>query len=304
MHLSIIIVSYNTAELTINCLQSVSTELQHPNLLKTSEVILVDNHSSDGSISDVKKFAKAHPQVKIQIIENKKNVGFAAANNQALKVAEGDFFWLLNSDTVVQPGAIAALLSCAKNCPELGVIAASLQNSDSTYQPQGGSLPSLLTVGVQQFFLDDLPIIGRHIPSFQYRYQQSDDVQASGWVGGTALLLKREVYTAVGPLSEAFFMYMEDVEYCIRAKKAGFGVAICHSAVVTHLGSQSGSTAQAVSGEAKGLIQLTKQVSGENQAQLMRIVIRLGAYLRVFLFGTIMRSSESAAVYHSLLRSL
>src|SRR3972149_10764040 len=110
MTLSIIIVSYNTKQLTLECLESIATDLKNYQKLGLStEIIMVDNHSTDGSVTAVRDFLRK-TSLRYLIIENKDNLGFAKANNQAIKRARGTYLLLLNSDTLVQSGALQHLV--------------------------------------------------------------------------------------------------------------------------------------------------------------------------------------------------
>ena len=304
--LSLIIVSYNTANLSIACVNSIikTRILKHSrrddqNL--SLELIIVDNASSDDSVQLVRSLLQKQTSLKSwRVVENPTNVGFAKANNQAIEIAQGEYILLLNSDTVVQPQAINNLLQFAQESDSsIGLIAASLLNPDQTYQPQGGFFPSLLTLAVQQFFLDDLPLIGRFLPSLQYRYRQAGNVQRSDWVGGTALLIKRSVIDKIGLLDDSIFMYTEDVDYCYRAHQAGFQAVIYHPSQVVHLGSGSSSSASAIYGEARGVLDFFKKYRPTWQLPIAQVIIWLGSLLRHILF-ILLGQPERAGIYKQL----
>ena len=169
MLLSIVLISYNTKSLTIQALESIFSQLQAlSKLAKQTELIVVDNHSTDGSAAAISQLFQS-TQIKTKLIKNKQNLGFAQANNQAIKQSSGNFIFLLNSDTKLQKNCIkylldtfyqypdneatASLASTKKKIDKLAIVAASLLNPDGTNQPQGGSYPTLLTVFSQMFFL-------------------------------------------------------------------------------------------------------------------------------------------------------
>lgn len=322
--LSLVIVSYNTVDLTIACIKSIynngmlkQTQIlnqvqdsfptrarssdQHDGKGLSLELIIVDNASQDDSVKTVKQLMQNQSIIKNwQVIENKNNVGFAQANNQAIKVAQGEYILLLNSDTVVQPKAIENLLKFAqKSDPSIGLIASSLLNPDGTYQPQGGSFPSLPTLAIQQFFLDDLPLIGRFLPSLQYRYRPAEDVQNVDWVGGTALLIKRSVIDKIGLLDKSIFMYAEDIDYCYRARQAGFRATIYHQSQITHLGSGSSSSANAIQGEVRGVLSFFKKYRSAWQLPISKVIIWSGSLFRQLLFEWL-GQPERARIYQAL----
>src|SRR3989344_5495126 len=144
MRVSIIIVSYNTQAVTLRALQSVVDSFSPTSQLKhDSEVIVVDNHSSDGSYAAVKKLVATF-FLPLTVLKNPKNTGFAHANNQAIARARGEVIMLLNSDTLVSPGTIDQLYKTLtqSSMQRLGILAATLRNLDGTEQPQGGAIPT------------------------------------------------------------------------------------------------------------------------------------------------------------------
>lgn len=289
--LSIIVVSYNTARLTQTCLESVIANLQTSSFLKNqSEIIVVDNDSSDQSVKFLKKFQTTQ-KLPVKLILNQENLGFAVANNQAIGQAKGKYLFLLNSDTIVHDQALEKLVVGLESASaSLGLLAASLVNGDGSYQPQGGDLPTLFSLLVQWLSLDDLPIFGQFLPCFQKRHQKNISQSLSnqpvlmGWVGGTAVLIKKQVFQQIGLLDEKIFMYGEDSELCLRAARAGWGRAILPSAQVTHFGFQSSSANNAKLGEVKSLFYIFDQYYPAWQKGFLRLILNLGCFLRMIIF--------------------
>ena len=316
MLLSIIIVSYNTKSLTLQAVESAQKDIDQSKLLANqTEIIVVDNNSGDDSVEALKK----NPSLKI--ITNQKNLGFAAANNQGIKIAQGQYLLLLNSDTIVQTGALEALVKTLQSHPlddtssalryneqaidRLGIISAQLQNPDHSIQPEGGSLPSLITLFNQMLFLDDLPIIGKKLPSSQEtgrRYQSaSTQLINKGWVAGTAMMIRREVINEIGDLDENIFMYGEDVEFCLRASSHHWDIAEMATAKIIHLGSASSSSAQAIKGELKAYLYIWSKHFPVWQMPFLKLIIKLGCGLRLIVFGTMRVDLKRRQVYKELL---
>jgi len=331
MLLSIIIVSYNTRQLTVAAIDSVLNELQRSSLFKDqTELIVVDNNSSDDSVAAFKVLSKKNPQ--LQVIANQTNRGFAQANNQGLELATGEFLFLLNSDTLVQPGALKSLVTRFQaqtpndvtaytashhgQLDRLGLLAATLLNPDGTLQPQGGAFPNLISLGCHLWMLDDLPLIGRWLPSTQHTghnlHQTLDEVSDSkcsplllqAWVGGTALMIRRQVLDEIGLLDEQIFMYGEDVEFCLRAQNHHWDVAIDPQARILHYGSASSSSVRAIEGELKGYLYIWSKHKPLWQLPIARFMIRSGCRLRQWLFGTILRNQTRAQIYTTVLTTL
>lgn len=306
--LSIIIVSYNTADLTAQTLSSIKLSLEKSELLNSTEVFIVDNNSSDNSIKKIKSFQKKFKHFKL--IENKDNKGFSRANNQAAKLAKGEYLLLLNSDTIVQRKALENLIKGAKK-HNLGISASRLLNQDHTVQPQGGNLPSLVTLFNHMFFLDDLPFIGKFFPSTQntgmnYKNHRKIckggqiQVTKTGWVGGTAMLISHKLWDKVGPLDEKIFMYGEDIELCLRAKISGTKIGIVTSSLIVHLGSASSSSKNALLGELKGYNYIWKKHKPTWQYPFLKIILMAGVILRIVLFGMILRKPKGKVYLEAL----
>ncbi len=325
--LSIIIVSYNTRDLTLAACKSVLEELQTTQGLKSqAELIVVDNNSSDGSKEALSKLAKDNPM--IRCIFQQHNSGFAHANNVAIRQAKGEFLFLLNSDTEVLPGCLKSLLanmhksqtqrtavlgSHQGELDNLGILSATLRNPDNTPQPQGGSLPSLLGIAAQFLFLDDLPIIGKLLPSTQFtgrnsqlRFSKNTDTNLiqQGWVGGTAMMIRRKVCQEVGLLDENIFMYGEDMEFCLRATNHHCDIAIDPEAVVIHHGSASSSQEKAICGEISGLVYIWSKHKPAWEIPVMKAILYSGILVRMLLFGTIMRNKKRYQNYKIALKHL
>ncbi|MBU0979054.1 MAG: glycosyltransferase family 2 protein [Patescibacteria group bacterium] len=324
--LSVVIVSYNTATLTKQCLLSVIKEVTNSHLLKhKTEIIVVDNASTDDSVIAIGSLI-SHPQTRVthnapsqpkkhKFIQNPTNLGFARANNQALAGARGEYFLLLNSDTLVKPGSLEKLvqnMNWAQSHSRIGLLAGNLLNKDGSVQHQGGALPNLWTLKTHMLLLTKLPILGRWLSSTQNQsalYQNTlssphGQLHVQGWVGGAALLIPKEVYQKIGPLDENIFMYGEDTEYCLRAKRAGFLSAIDQSAPITHLGFASSSSSQALIGEMTGLLYIFKKHAPCWQLPLVYRLLIIGCYIRIALFGLIGLDKNKAQTYKRAISEL
>lgn len=308
--LSVIVVSYNTQDFTLQTLRSVIAEINQSTSLKNQvEIFVVDNNSQDGSVQACEKFLAQQKQLAgFDVFANPTNGGFAKANNQAIAKSKGEFVLLLNSDTIVQPGALEHLLqtfqahpvdeasahlaSAGETIDRLGLLSPTLLNPDHSIQPQGGDLPNLGTLFVQMSFLDDLPIIGRFFHSTQHTGRAAhtntatpgNHLQPIGWIGGTAMMIRHSVITEIGLLDENIFMYGEDVEYCLRAKHHHWDMAIDPAARVTHFGQASSSSENAILGEFKGYLYIWSKHFPQWQLPLLRAILRCGAALRVILY--------------------
>lgn len=293
--LSIIIVSYNTASLLHQCLASVENALTYKNLRKKSEVIVVDNASKDESQTLVKK---NYPWVKL--ICNKKNLGFARANNQGIKIARGKYILLLNSDTRVKNNTFIKLLEAMSGRENIGVVGGKLLNRDNSIQQSMGFFPNLTRVFLWMTFLDDIPILTSlikpyHITNKKY-YRSRQEVD---WVTGACFLVRKEVIRTSGLLDEKIFMYGEEVEWCYRIKKNGYQVIYYPQAEIYHDKGASSPVGQ-IAGIDKEY-QAVLYFYGKHKPNWQKIAVKqlllYGALLRLFLFGIILRNPDKVKSY-------
>jgi N-acetylglucosaminyl-diphospho-decaprenol L-rhamnosyltransferase len=225
MDLSIIVVNWNTRDLLGQCLSS----LYANGPAVPFEVFVVDNASDDGSAAMVKeKFPQA------QLIINTENVGFARANNQVINNTSSKYLLLLNSDTIILPGAIDRLVEFMDNTPTAGAAGAKTLNPDGSMQECYGRFPSVFgeilgnSLWSRLWHPNGLGTGIRGSPLTQDTPFEVDRVTAS------CLLVRRETIESVGALDERFFMYSEEVDWYLRMKRAGWKVFCCPGAQIIH----------------------------------------------------------------------
>jgi len=229
--LSVIVVSWNTRELLQRCLGSVFASAAD---VAGLDVIVADNASVDGSAEMV---AARFPQV--TLIRNLQNVGFAAANNQAVQLARGDFLLFLNSDTEIVGAAIHEMLRYATDHPDVAVLGPQLLNSDGTVQPSRRRFPTVTTA-----FLEST-VLQRWFPNHPalrayYLLDRSDhETQEVDWLVGACLLVRSEAAKQVGLMDEGYYMYSEELDWCRRFAAAGWRIVYHPVAKVIHHGGQS-----------------------------------------------------------------
>lgn len=329
MKLSIITVSYNTKDLTLQTLESAIKEINASSLLKNqTEIFVVDNDSKDGSPAACTALFKQLKFPHYKVFANKENLGFARANNQATEIAKGDYILLLNSDTITKKGGLHLLVeamekhsinektaqsSHSKQFDKLGIIAPTLLNPDGSIQNQGGSLPSLGTVAAQMLFLDDIPFVGKLFPSTQhtglsdFAFQSYDantpQLISKGWVGGTAMLMRRTLIDDIGMLDGNIFMYGEDQEFCMRARNHHWDIAIHPKATIVHFGQASSSSRNAIHGEMKGYLYIWHKHKQPWQLPILKTILRTGCLLRQLLY-TLRKQETPASIYKDALTLL
>lgn len=227
---SVIIVNWNTRNILRDCLHSVYEQTQGIDF----EVIVIDNASSDGSAQMVKQ---EFPQV--NLIENTENKGFAAANNQGMRIAQGRYFLLLNSDTVVLDGAIPKTIIFADQRPQAAVVGCKVLNPDRTLQPTCFMFPSQMNLFLAATYLYKLFPKSRFFGRERMSWWDRSDVRQVDVVTGCFMLVRREAIEQVGMMDEDYFMYAEETDWCFRFKKAGWANLFYPDVQIIHLGGQS-----------------------------------------------------------------
>ena len=230
MQVSVIIINYNTFEYTCNCIQSVIDKTKDIDY----EIILVDNASSECT-PDL--FKEKFPQ--IILIKNPENRGFAAGNNLGIQKAKGEFILLLNSDTVFIENSILFIYKKCKPVQDLGAATIQLIFPDGSVQSSAKRFPSVMA-----HFLE----ITRLYKIFKKRYNKRNEKYnyeknfVCDWIWGTFFFFpKKNLEMMNGHLSETYFMYSEDVEWCYQFKKAGLNNYYFSESKIMHLVGQSSS---------------------------------------------------------------
>lgn len=220
LDLSVIIVNWNTRAELQRCLASV----HHCAADLAVEVIVVDNNSNDGSVEWLQSVDSG-----VQLIVNKRNLGFARAFNQGLRAARGGALLALNPDCELRPGSIQALLARLTELPEAGVVTPTLVDDSGRRRHSFANFPTLLTEGFNKSILQMLA--PRRYPSKRRDYAAPIQVESAV---GACMLVRREAAESVGPMDEGYFLYLEETDWCYRMARAGWRCYYVPEAVVLH----------------------------------------------------------------------
>ncbi len=297
---SIIIVSHNAKDYTIKAVDSIYQTVKKETL-KQIEVIVVENNSNDGSYQALQKYVHL-----LRLICLDHTVGFGEANNLGAEQAKGTYLFFLNPDTEIKPGAIDILLRELETHPEVGAVSGQLLNADGSIQPQGGTLPNLFNIAAWWLFpdfwifsIDDLPIIGPYLPSYQQRSLPFfKNRQETGWIGGTALMISKSLFEKVGKWDQDIFLYGEDLELCWRLYSYHKKIVLNPEAKIIHHQHKSvGGSRRARLGEIEGLLYLWRKHFPSWQFPLLKIILVVGIWLRVVLFGILLGNEEKKSTY-------
>jgi hypothetical protein len=276
--LSIVIVNWNTREHLSRCLQQIYETVAGI----AFEVIVVDNASRDGSPAMVKN---RFPQVKL--LENEENVGFARANNQAIRESAGRYVLLLNPDAFVIEGTIDRMVEFMDAHTDVGMAGCQLLGEEGTVQPSCTGFPTLAT----EFFLfTHLDRLLKRSPTFaRYRmtYWDCGDVRAVDVIQGAFMLVRQEALDEVGLLDEGFFMYSEEMDWCYRFKEKGWPVYYVPYVQAVHIGGQSTQQVRAdmILELYRSRVMFFRKHYGQLRASLLKLLLLGASVGRVIFFS-------------------
>lgn len=293
IRLSIIIVNWNTCDITRNCLRSIGEQVCDI----AYEVIVVDNASSDASVEMTRC---EFPDVRL--IVNDENLGFGRANNQAMRIARGRYFFLLNSDTVVIDDSIQQLVGFMEREPGVGIAGCKLLFEDLSLQGSCSRFPSIRVALLEDLLLYKfLPrrLQGELLLNGYWAHDRARDVDV---VWGAAMMVRRAVFDETGGFDERIFMYGEDMEWCMRVRDAGWRIAFTPDCRIVHLNHKS---AEKKYGDEridlchKRAYEIYRRRSGVVLMSILLLIRTAGALIRVCYFGLRAMAKGSAREYFS-----
>lgn len=260
---SVVVVTWNAREHVERCLDSV----------RGRDVVVVDNGSTDGTVELVReRFPEA------RVVEQG-NVGMGGGNNAGMRVAEGRYFFLLNSDAWVEADALDRLIAFADDHPNAAVIGPKLQNPNGTLQRSVRGEPTLWRLSTEYFFIRKLAPRTNLLNPLYVGGFAHDAPREVDWLSGAALLVRRDAADAVGLFDEDFFMFSEEVDWQTRFRRAGWTVWFCPDAVVTHIGGASHGGRMYVE-NLRGQLRFLAKHQGMRRAERARRVLLLALRLR------------------------
>lgn len=238
MDFGVVIVNYRTPKLVADCLRALANEIGEP---ARGNVVIVDNDSGDDSRSVLARLVDANKWLWAELLPLERNVGYSAGNNAALKclLSRADppeFVLLLNPDTVVRPGAVDALLSFMRSHPDVGIAGSRLEDPDGTPQRSAFRFPGVASEldGGLRF-----GAVSRWLSRYVVAPPVRDEPHPADWVAGASMMIRRTVFDQIGFFDEGYFLYFEEVDFCLRAHRAGWECWYVPTSRVVHLVGQS-----------------------------------------------------------------
>lgn len=291
MQLSIILLNFNKSALTVRCLMSVYAQYSQEFEKNNFEIVLVDNASESDDIRNLKKEIDKHKFKNLNIIENKKNVGFSTGCNMGSREAKGDILLFLNNDTEVKDRGISQMLEYIQNNQNAGILGGKLINPDGSNQPSVGKFYTplnalLFLLGLQRTgFLDKNP----------------DKISQVDWVTGGCMMVKKQVFEALSGFDENIFMYIEDMEFCYRAKENGYLAFFYPHVTIEHADQGSSSRSFAIENIYQNLLYFYKKHRTKNEYIFLSSVLRTKAVL-LLVIGKLLGNKYLINTYEKALK--
>ena len=276
--ISVIIVTWNTREMTLRLLKFFFEEA----LMESYEVILVDNNSTDGTVTSI---LTQFPRVRV--LCNSSNLGFAIACNQAASLASGRYLLLLNTDVILNPGVISCLEQVLDANPDKAIVGPKLLNADGSVQLSRYRLPTPFRAFCDHLgltaWMPESPVFG------DYRNAAMDKVQEVEYLIGACLLVRKSAFASVNGFDESFFFYGEEADLSMRLRKLGWGILFVPETCAVHLGGRSGETVsnQVFSEFRKAQERFYLKHYGLFGLSWFRGTLFFGSFIRCMLYGVV-----------------
>jgi len=280
--ISVIIASHNTRPYLERCLSEIGD---------SHEVIVVDSASGDGSPELVRSM---FPHVRLVALQ--RNEGYGAALNAGIAEAAGDFLLLMNADAWPRPCAIGRLAEFASSEPRAGIVGPRLINLDGTLQPSVRGFPTIWRLATEYFFLRWLAPWSRALNAFYGAGFDHRVRREAEFLVGAVVLVRRELLEGIGPFDATFFMFNEEVDFCYRARAAGWSVVFWPGSEFVHAGGASTSQAwpRMYREQLRSHLRFLAKHHGEREAERARKLLAIAMRVRAIAFTIVGRGERRA----------
>lgn len=232
--MAISIINYRTLDLTLNCVRSVLADIGDLD----ARIVVVDNASGDGSAQAIADWIDAQPDgTPVTLVRSEANTGFSGGHNLGIGAVEAEHYLVLNSDAVLRPGFLAAILAVADATPDAGLIAPQIETDDGAVQVSQFRFHGPLSELMRAAETGPVTRLFRHRVVALDPPAEPAEVE---WASFACILLRGAMVRDLGPMDEGYFLYFEDAEYCLRAHRAGWRIALAPKAVAVHFRGGSG----------------------------------------------------------------
>lgn len=232
--ITVSIINYRTGPMTLDCVRSVLADLAG----HAGQVVVVDNRSDDGSAEEIEAWIAAQdPPVPVRLVRSPINAGYSGGHNRGMAAAPADHYLILNSDALLRPGFFDALLAAARADPDAGLIVPRLEGEDGTPQ-----VNCFRFAGPASEFMRGAMSgpVTRLLKAREVALPVDPPEDRIEWASFACILLNGRMVEQIGPMDEGYFLYFEDAEYCLRARRAGWRIRRAPGAVAVHFRGGSG----------------------------------------------------------------
>lgn len=232
--IAISIINFRTRELTLQCIGSALASIEGID----GQVIVVDNASNDGSAEAIAAWIDAQPAgTPVKLIRSETNTGFSGGHNQGIQACNAEFYLLLNSDALLRPGFCATILKTAAAQPDYGLFAPRIEHDDGKVQASCFRFPGPASELIRSA---NTGYVTRALKKYEVSLGEAPEPKRIEWASFACILLRGKMLEQIGPMDEGYFLYFEDAEYCLRARRAGWRVFYVPQAVAVHFRGGSG----------------------------------------------------------------
>lgn len=268
--LSIIILSYNTEALTLRCIKLIVSQYKEELKNGGLEIVVVDNASSDGSVEAIQNYSS-----KLKIIQNERNLGFAKGCNVGAKESKGKYILFLNSDTQVLDKGFLKMIEFMDSNEKIGILGGKLLNVDHSPQPSTGKFYNLFNLF--------LMLAGGE--RFGLLRKSPKNIEKVDWVSGACMMIRQSAFGQLKGFDENFFMYIEDMELCFRARQLGFLTYFYPNIEILHKELGSSNRSFATIHIYKGLLYFYSKHKSHFQYIIAKTLLRTKAKIGIFIGG-------------------
>jgi len=227
--LTIIIINYRTADMTLDCLETLLPEIAGG----TINAVIIDNASNDGSLNIIQNWlTKNDSQSMVKLVSSPDNLGFSGGNNLGINQVDSKYYLLLNSDTLIRKGSIKQLLKTVSENEDAGLITPRLEWPDTTPQE---SCFNYLTPISEFISSAKTGFLSRLLAKYNIAVPVTDKISFPNWSSFACVLVRKEVFDDIGLMDDGYFMYFEDAEFCHRAMKSGWKILNDPCSRIVHL---------------------------------------------------------------------
>lgn len=224
------IINYRTAQMTLTCVQSVLADLA--GFAGTAHIVVVDNASGDGSAEELAAWIESQPEdLPVTLVRSATNSGFSGGHNQGITAREARFYLVLNSDAILRPGFCQTILEAAENDPKAGLFAPRLEYDDGEQQISCFRIPTPASELIRGAATGP---VTRMFKGYDVPLSMPPAPDQIGWASFACILLRGEMVQQIGLMDEGYFLYFEDTEYCLRARRAGWEIRHVPEAQAVH----------------------------------------------------------------------